>query len=99
MGRLKLPKGCNYPDCFNCTMPDCILPDDVDLLGDCDIDLAIEELTEERDKLLQELQAQGLTSKDSARYKTLGNRICYLRNRDKIRMREKRKYHERKRSP
>ena len=80
-------------------MPDCILPDDVDLLGDCDIDLAIEELIEERDKLLQELQAQGLTSKDSARYKTLGNRISYLRNRDKIRMREKRKYKERKRSP
>ncbi len=99
MGRLKLPKGCKYPDCFNCTMPDCILPDDVDLLGDCDIDITIEELIEERNELLKELQAKGLTSKDSVRYKTLGNRISYLRNRDKIRMREKQKYRKRKRSP
>lgn len=99
MGKLKLPPGCNYPDCFNCTMPDCILPDDVDLIGDCDIDLAIEELTEERDKLLKELQAQGIRTKDSPEYHLISNRICYLNNRDKLRLRNKRRNEMKKRSP
>jgi len=90
MGRIKLPKGCIYPDCFNCPLADCVLPDDVDLLGDCDVDLAIEELTEERDCLLRELQEQGLTSKQSVEYGRLSKRIYRLRNLDEMRLKDKR---------
>lgn len=99
MGKLKLPKGCNYPDCFNCTMPDCILPDDVDLIGDCDIDLAIEELTEERNALLEELKAKGIRTRDSHEYHLISNKISYLNNRDNQRLRIKRMNDKRKHSP
>jgi len=99
MGKLKLPKGCKYPDCFNCTQPDCILPDDVDLIGDCDIDLVREELLEERNKLLEELKAKGIKTRDSYEYHLISNKISYLNNRDKQRLRIKRMNDKRKRSP
>ena len=98
MGRLKLPKGCNYPDCFNCTMPDCILPDDVDLLGDCDIDVAVEELIAKREQIHTDLQAKGLTTRKSVEYHQISNKIHYLKNRDMLQYKSKQRYSQQKAS-
>ncbi len=78
----KLPKGCTYPDCFNCPLADCVLPDDVDLLDDCNTLYVIGELQEEREQLLAELKLKGIKTKDSKEYHTLSSKIHYLRNID-----------------
>ena len=99
MVKTNLPKGCNYPDCFNCELEDCILPDDMDLLGDSGIDQAVEELQREREKLLADLKAKGVSSRDSAEYHHLSSKIHYLKNRDERRLQNKRRYESRQKCP
>ena len=99
MGRKKksqLPPKCVYPDCFHCVFEDCILPDDIDLLGDCDIVLEIEELKEQRAYLLAELQEQGISSRYSDEYHRLSSRIHYLENRDIKRIKNMKRYEHQK---
>ena len=99
MGRNKkneLPPKCLYPDCFNCVFEDCILPDDIDLLGDCDIVLEIEELKQKRAYVLAELQKHHVSSRQSVEYHKISSRIHYLENRDIKKFKNKQRYENQK---
>ena len=99
MGKKKkteLPPKCVYPDCFNCVFADCILPDDIDLLGDCDIELEIEELKEKRAYVLAELQKHGVSSRQSVEYHKISSRIHYLEHRDIKKFKNKQRYESQK---
>ena len=102
MGKIKkseLPPKCVYPDCFHCVFEDCILPDDIDLLGDCDVDHEIEELEEKRKLVLKELRKCGVSSRNSVEYHKISSRIHYLKNRDIKKLKNKQRYEKRKKRP
>ena len=87
-----LPKGCCYPNCFECPLPDCLLPDNEDLLKDGETVTKVDELKEQRRVLKIELQAKGIKTSESAEYHALSFQIHKLQNRDILKMRDAKRY-------
>lgn len=88
----KLPKGCVYPNCFNCPLPDCLLPDDEDLLKDGEAVVKIDELKEKRRVIMNELHSKGLKTCQSAEYKRISKQIYELENRDLRKLKRAERY-------
>ena len=91
-----MPKGCIFPDCFNCPLADCELSDTEDVLGDIDAELEIEELEEIREALRLELRAKGSSTQFSVEYHRISGRIHYLRNRDTMKIAARKRYESKK---
>lgn len=87
-----LPKGCVYPNCFECPLPDCVLPDNEDILQDGETVKQVDELMKQRQVLSIELKAKGIKTSESAEYHALSFQIHKLKNKDKIKMRDAKRY-------
>lgn len=92
----KLPKGCCYPNCFECPLPDCLLPDNEDVLKDGETVTQVDELREQRRVLSLELKAKGIKTSESAEYHALSFQIHKLQHKDIIKMRDAKRYRDKK---
>ena len=92
----KLPKGCCYPNCFECPLPDCLLPDNEDVLNDGEVVKQVDELKEQRRVLSIELKAKGMKTCQSVEYKRISRQIYEIENKDLRRLRDAKRYRKKK---
>lgn len=91
-----LPKGCCYPNCFECALPDCLLPDNEDVLKDGEALQRVDALREERRILSIELKSKGIKTSESPEYHALSFQIHKCLHKDIIKLRDAKRYRDKK---